>query len=67
MKFYNQLDMGASGYCGYEMMDARGPVPDSEAAGAEEISAPSPPARSPGKHGSTLHWKYIESFEISPI
>ncbi len=30
-----QLDVGASGFCGYEVMDARGPVPYSEAADAD--------------------------------
>ncbi len=30
-----QQDVGASGYCGHEVMDALGPVPDSEAADAD--------------------------------
>ncbi|MCP4692593.1 MAG: hypothetical protein GY859_31415 [Desulfobacterales bacterium] len=30
-----QPDVGASGYCGHEVMDARGPAPDSEAADAD--------------------------------
>ncbi len=30
-----QLNVGASGYCDYEVMDARGPVPDSETADAD--------------------------------